>query len=581
MRWSYVLWRLVAVCVVYLFFYFIFDWILKLSIEKSLESVFNAKVEIKKLTTSFIKGSFEIKGVSVGSSHDEFRNLFEFDSLNFNINPKLIFRKKFIIENVSVKGLLFNGKRKTSAKISKTDSFLTPYIKKYTDMGHEFAIERFSEIKKESTDVINIELSQLSTVKIIDEIKDKKIKEYEKIYQDIESMKVDEKIREIDEKIKKVKGEKNFIKQIKLASEVKKEADAFLKDLKEKHSMVKKSLADIKNYYSAVNESRKKDIDEITKLAKIPSFNTQDIADYIFGKAVVEKYNTFIEYYSKTQQLKRYLPEQPKKAIFKEKSKRGRVLHFPLDESYPSFLIMKCGVDGVLSPENPLSFSGYVENITNNYNLWKKPLTFDLRGNKDNSSVKFKTQIYISSYSVKGNFEFLYKCLKIKNFNLGGNKLMFNIDSSYCDISSLGEFEKEVDIPINLKFYNIISSAKVNIVSDDKINSIIKNSLVSLEKFNVDLRFKGDPFNPSVSLKSDLTDMLSKELESRFKKEVDEIKLKLQAKVNNEIDKKLKELDDIVKDNEDKIIKKLKIDEEKIDEIKKKITENVEKKFKL
>ncbi len=582
MRWSYIIPRLVFIVIVYVFFYFFFDKLLKIFLIKSLESVFGSKVEIADLKTSFLKGSFRMKKVSVGSLKDEFRNLFEFDELNFEIKPSQLFRRKFIIENAEVKGLLFNGKRKTSARIKKTPSFFSPYIDKYANMVEDFAVERFSDIKREGIERFNFEISNLETIKVLDDIKKNRMEEYKKIYSDVSSFNLDERIEIFEEGLRKLKDEKNFIRQMNLASKLKKDIDDLYRELKDKQKNVNDIFKQTKNLYAEINNAKKKDVERIIRLAKIPSFDTESVAKILFGKVFIERYKTYSVYFEKISEIKKHIPKKTKDRIFEEKRKRGRYISFPLDNSYPSFLLIKAYVSGVLSPENPIVFSASIENISNNPHIYKKPVILNLSGSKDGSYLKFTSKIDVSSDVLKGSLDFKYTGIKISNLKLGHKNLEYLIKSASADVVSSGLFtSNDINLPFKFRFYEVDSSANILITSNKKIDTVIEKTLLGLKDFNVDFIVRGDISKPSLIIKSDVSNLISKQLEENFRKELDSLSSNIEERINLEISKRIEDLDLVLKKEQDKILNKINLGINSVERIKQKIEDEITKKIKI
>jgi len=124
MRWSYLLPRFIFLALVWAFFFFAFDPILKWSLRKGMEKAAGAKVEIVSVKTTFLHPSFRMTGVTVGSAEEEFTNILEFSELKFDIAGAPLLEKKFIIDEAGLAGLKFGTARKTSAKL--------PFVKEET-----------------------------------------------------------------------------------------------------------------------------------------------------------------------------------------------------------------------------------------------------------------------------------------------------------------------------------------------------------------------------------------------------------------------------------------------------------------
>ncbi|MCX7642055.1 MAG: TIGR03545 family protein [Elusimicrobiales bacterium] len=579
-RYSYVIPRMLIILIIYLFFYLFFDKLLEFGIEKSLESLFNAKVDIYRLKTSFLKGTFIIDRMEVGSSSDEFKNLFQFEKLTIKLNVKQLFKKKFIIEEAKINGLLFSGKRKTSAKINKKKSAFDKYILRYSNIAKDFLIERIEDIKTQGLGKLDVEIKNLETIKLIDEIKIKKISQYQKIYSDIESLNIDLKIKKFEEDISLIKSEKNFMKQIKYASQLKKDFDDFYKIVKEKQKEISLELKNIKNYISEINEAKKRDIVKITSLLEIPTLDKDNISRFLFGKKVYENFEKYSFYFNKAKEFTKYLPEKPKKKIFEEKKERGRYIHYILKENYPTFLLTECIIDGRLTPENPKEYIGIIRNLSSNPHLYPKPLIVNVKAKENKAGFYIDLNVNLSTQPIDGNMYFNYYGFKLSDIKFGDDKFSFELKNVMLDFELRGKFKEDlINFPFMLKFYNFVPTSSVNISSQKNFNIAIERVLNSLKSFNINGEISGELLKPSVKIGSDVGDIIFNEIKNSFNKELENIKLQINEKINSEIDKKIKELDNLIKENEGKILQKINL--ERIDLIKEKIEQSIKNKIKL
>lgn len=585
-RFGYLLPRVVFVFLIYLFFYLFFDNIVKWSIEKSFEAFFKAKVDIKELKISFLKGLFEIRNMSVGSSNDEFRNIFEFKNLRFELNIKHLFRKKFVVEEAKIEGLLFNGKRKTSAKIKKTkskgkDGLLNDYVDKYLGNLKNFAMERYRDLNLKLIEQIDLEKQELETLKIIEEIKNKKIQSYKDIYREIEEDNWQERIRKIEDDFKKLKEEKDVSKQIKLASKLKKDLDDIYKLLKEREKKILNELKEIKNYTFNLEEAKKKDIQRISNLIKTPSFDKENIVALLFGERLYNEFAMYSYYFDKLLEIKKYLPENPKKKIFEEKKKRGRYIHYVVKENYPTFLLKKASIEGIFTPENPISYFGSIENLSNNPVLYPKPLVLNISGKKESSSIYLFSKIDLSTTPLVGIFKLDYNGIKLSQIKFGGKKLSYMIDSARLNLNLSTDFVEDlISSSLLMRFYDVKSNALVDL-GQRNIDNILKNSLEELNSFEVKADVKGKIKEPSIKFTSNIGDNFLKKLESHLKKDIEALRGKIEQKVKLEVETKIKELNDVLKDQEYKILEILKANNERIERIRQDIEKDIKKKIKL
>ncbi|MEF3279882.1 MAG: TIGR03545 family protein [Elusimicrobiota bacterium] len=576
MRWSYITPRFVFVLIIYLFFYFAFDPILKWGFVKSLEALFEAKSEIKTLKTKFFPPSIIIKELSVGNKDKEFNNLFEFNEARFRLNGKAILEKKFVIEEATIKGLSFDTPRKKSCKIKIKKTKMPEFVGKFMDTARISALEKIDDMKSDAISEVKVNVENLSSIKLMDELKNRYEEEYKNIDKKIDFNRYELRIKEIDKKLESVKKEKNFIKQLKLSADLKKDIENLYKDFRKDKKEVEKLIDEAKNYYKEVNEARNADINKIMSMAKIPSIDRESVASMIVGKDVFTK---AAHYYYLASKATKYIPTNAKKKIFEEKRKRGRIVLYEKENTYPSFLLKLAHIDGVLTPSNPIEYSATLSNLTAQPKLYPHPLKLELYGKKETSQVSvlgmadFSLQPYTSTLNIK------YIGAKLSDLSYGSERLKIDVKKSLVDTFVVAKTVSDnIDISVKSSFSDVLITPYVNISEKyGELNKTIENSLSKIQTFNINFYLSGSFSNPSFKVETDLADVVLNSLGSIFRDKIDSAKKQISEKIDAEINKNKEKLDRFIKDNQEALKNKLKLDSEKLDNWKKEI----EKKIKI
>jgi uncharacterized protein (TIGR03545 family) len=563
MKWSYIIPRAFLIIIIYLFFYFAFDPILKWGFVKALESTFEAKADIKDLKTSFLHLSLNIKGLSVGNKDKEYRNLFEFKELRFSLLPKPLFEKKFVINEAFLSGLEFSTPRKTSCKIKIKKTQMPAFVENYLNTLKSFATSRIDDIKTDAIDSIKIDANSLDSVKLINELKEKYNNDYKNIDDKINFSKYDDKIKEINKKIDAVKKEKNFIKQMKLVADVKKDVDSLLKDYNSDKKEIERLINQTKDYYDELNKARENDINKVSQLAKLPELDKENISKMLIGESVMNKISY---YYTLAQNTKKYIPDNPKKKVLEEKKKRGRIISYPKEKSYPKFLLVMAHIDGVLTPDNPIAYSASVQNLTTQPHIYPKPIKVNLYGKKDDSSISLYSVIDIYSSTITSKTDIKYYGAKLNNLSFGNNQIKLDIPQAFMDTSILLETVSDnLKSDIKIFFRDVNVNPSVNLTSKyDLINRTIEQSLSNIKTFTIDISVGGRFQSPSISFKTDIAEIISSSLQSAFKAQVDEAKKQISKKIDDEINKQKESLDKMIKDKQYELQNKLKLNTDKL-----------------
>ncbi|MCX7905090.1 MAG: hypothetical protein N2446_00115, partial [Elusimicrobiales bacterium] len=276
----------------------------------------------------------------------------------------------------------------------------------------------------------------------------------------------------------------------------------------------------------------------------------------------------------------KYLPEKPKKKIFEEKRKRGRYIHYVLKDNYPTFLLKECIVDGKLSPENPKDYVGSIKNLSNNPHLYSKPLFINIKAKENERGFDINLSIDLSTKPIDGNININYYGFKLNEIRFGNDNFSFELKNIVSNFQLSGKFKGDlISFLFLVKFYDFVSSSSVNISSQKNFNAAIERALNSLKSFSVKGEISGELSRPYIKIESDVVELIFNELKNSFNKELESIRMQINEKINNEVNKKLKELEDLIKENEEKIWSKIKL--EKLDILKEKIEQNIKNKIKL
>jgi len=575
MRWSYILPRIIFVIIIWAFFYFAFDPILRWSIIKGLENILEAKVEIDKVKTSFIHPSFEIYNLKAGNSKEEFKNLFEFKLLKLKIDGKQLFEKKFIMEEGSLSGLQFNTQRKTSCKIYIPKTEMPEFIKEMMQKGQDLALDRISDIKSDFSKDIKIEMDNLQSLKLIEELQNKYENEYKDLIKKADFSVYDDSIKKINEEYEKIKKEKDFLKKAKEITKLKKDIDKLLKNFKEDTDNIKKLTLEAKDLYKEIDEAKKNDIDKVISLAKIPSVDKEKIANILLGPEIINKIE---KYWGISKTAIKYIPENPRKKVFEEKRKRGRIIHFIKENNYPKFLIKKLHIDGVLSPENPIEYSGSILNITNQPALYPKPLTIEISGKRDNSLLELKGMAYLYKEPLESEFYLRYDGLPISGIKLGNEKTLkidINKAVSYNTLK-LKTISNELNGSFISNFKNVQMQPYAN-VSYKPLKESIENAISRINYFNINVLIKGKFSKPEFKIDTDLANIVNDTFKKVFGQQLDIAKKQVQEKIDLAIKEQKEKLDKILKDKKSELDSKIKANQEKIDNCQKSIEENIKK----
>ena len=532
MRWSYILPRFIFLALIWAFFFFAFDPILKWSLIKGIEKAAGAKAEIAAVKTSFLHPSLCVSGVTVGNAKEEFSNLAEFSEMKFSIESSPLLEKKFIIDEASLNGLKFGTPRKTSAKLPLEKKEETPkFVADLKDESKSMAMDRFSDLKTGAAKDLQVSADSLASVKVYDELQKKYETQYAALKEKADFKPYQTRLDGLKAKFDAARAEKNPLKQVKDIASLQKEVKQLNEDFQKDRKLIEETASGIKGDLKAADEARKKDVEAVMGKMKMPSLDAKSLAGMLAGPAIADKTQTAFKWLA---MARKYMPDNSQKQILKTDARRGRTVHFPRLNAYPSFLIKKMAVSGELGLDVPLAYSGSIEGITTQPQIYGKPLTAVLKGAKDGRALDLSALLDNTGASLKGDLALKYSGIAVNSLTLGKTG-SFGASVTGGKGAFAGELALEGE---NIKGDALFKLEGAKVTPDAQsikfapLKTAIINSMSGLSSVGIGIKIAGTLKSPDLSLSTDLADKLNGAFKNAFGAELEKAKAEVQAKVD-------------------------------------------------
>ena len=535
MRWSYILPRLSLLALVWAFSFFAFDPLLKWGLIKGIEKGANAKAEIAGLKTTFLHPSLKITGFAVADAKDEFRNLAEFSELSFSAAGAPLLQKKLLVENASLAGLRFGTARKTSGKLpfvkEEPPSALVQELK---EESKNFALERAADAKTDTVNDYKVNADDLESVKMAKQLEQTYEKDYADLAARLDTKKYEDGLAALGARYDKAKGEGNFAKQAKDYAEIGKEANKLTGQFKKDKQDIEAAAATLKDSFKGLEEARKKDLAAVMAKLKLPAMDTQSIARMLAGPLIAEKTAQAMKWMA---MAKKYMPASSK-GVLKNEAPRGRVVHFPKEKGYPSVLVRKLALSGELGLEDPLSYSGVIEGLTTQPQVYGRPTTALITGAKGARKLEFKCSVNAAGDEIKTDSELSYSGMPVRQLQLGSPS-SFLVDitgaTGAFDAALRTEGEK-LDGRAAVRLTGASFKADAEKIKAAPLKSAVESAFAKLSSALIETEIAGTVKDPKLSIRTDLADALTKAFSGAMGAEVK----KAQDEARRKIDEALK-----------------------------------------
>lgn len=390
------------------------DIALKIAVEKTGESIFNAQCTVKQANFSLLNAEIRLLGLEQANKDKPMTNLFSIDLIHIKFDLVELLKKKFVSEQLEVSGIQLGTERKTSgalpikAKKEKKSKKENDKEKGESfDLGNILALPA---IRDEKNDII-ASLSSYDPKNILANLNDQ-----------LKSPKLAETVqKEVLEVLSKYEGlDKEYLKEFdELSTQVNSlktiDIEALKKDpstipaalslvqetldkTKETKTKVDKTSSQISidvkkmaGYTKEINTAFTSDLAFISKeINTVTSFRLDDVEN-IFNKELekiaVRSLGKYYPYaikglnFAKEMSINKQKEVKPKKE--KALVRKGRLITYKKD-IYPSILIKNIHVSSMSSSWN---LDARVLDVSNDMDLWGKPasvaFSFDTKGVKN------------------------------------------------------------------------------------------------------------------------------------------------------------------------------------------------------
>ncbi|RAP37256.1 hypothetical protein DID80_04090 [Candidatus Marinamargulisbacteria bacterium SCGC AAA071-K20] len=517
------------ICVFSLFF---LDNIVKNQIIKHGQEANGAKIEISHSKMSLSPFGIQLSGIKIANKDKPMQNLIELQKVAMHISLKSLINKKFIVENVIVTGLKTDTVRKKTGSLpkqnAKSSASQNKNVSKESDSKNTKASILGSDLKNKVADINiydYIDKDALSINKQADKLKSDINATTQSTLKDLSQTK------DLKNSMNKIKSELSKLKKLKLNSlqDITKVKDSLenIKSLENKIKSIQKEIDHKKSlvsnqstlYTKQVNDitsASKKDYSKIIKTIDFRQFNSSSFTNTLLKGPIESQVGEYLGYYEKVMIVMNKIQSKKKEEEKNKPSTKG--INVPLEDKnpLPSLWVKTVHISGV-SKGHPVTI--LIKNISSDQAKLNKTTTLDLtiirsKTSKILSSVEFdfRKQAHTSRILMSfNNFSITAQAVKSAKLDCKGQ------------LSVIGS-RLNGNIKITAKELKL----RKNLIN----NAFVSTILGTIKNTSMTIFLKGQLNNPSISLTSDLDDLLNKAFKNQAKKEEEQVKQEIKAQLN-------------------------------------------------
>ena len=362
---------------------FIRDKLLERAMEKSLQSVFHARVEIDHLNFALFKGQIAFQHLQVADKDRPFKNLFELGRTEISLDTLQLLKLKVIARNVECQEIRWNTDRKASGalELSQKEAPGEEQEPGAAAAGEKKGIPKLPLI--DISTLLNEQINNLQSMAEIAEVKSQLAELNEKWPQRLKNSEEDlKKLIASVESISEIKvSGLNSLKDIeKIRTDIT-QTEQSLKSVKaeaaEVNRLLSSDVSSIDNRIDRIQVSIDSDLTYLESLIDLSSGNLKSILSSIAAGYLQENLGRYYSYGLKAMSYAASLSEARKNREKKPAVKRGgQDIPYPTTQ-YPKFLLQNMALS-IGSSQSARFLAASLQNLTSNPELINKPLTFSL-----------------------------------------------------------------------------------------------------------------------------------------------------------------------------------------------------------
>ncbi len=502
------------------FFVLFLDGIIKDAIEEQGSSVIESQIDVGSLSTSLLSQSMDIGNLQIANADKLDENLVQVGRIKFDFDGNRALSKKVIIDDMIVEGLRLNQKRETPAKPYKPASTEPESGKESEDKSStQFGAPQGLDFKNPKDILENETLETLQVVKKTkSDLEALKTKWQTQVDQQLSK----ESLVQIQQRIKDLQAKSKNLKNPSAIQSITTEIQALRNDIQARIDTIqnfKKNLeADIrqaKKLASKIKTLPQKDFDRLRKKYSLDLKGGTGLVSQMVSGPLKTKIDKAWGYYKK---ISPYLKSDSKSEPEPEKMERGKgqYIKFASPNPFPDFLIRQAKLSMNIWEQD---VKGGFQGLTNDPKVYGKPFHLNFTGSQNEVFKNFKLKLILdrTRNEAADLLETQVDSLKINPVPLGD---WATLSRGFADIDGKINIQNEQDVKgdFTVKVHGATFAQTGEAANE--MSRVLGSVLKTVNQFYIQGVINGTPDEYTLSIKTDLDEILAKSVRKLFDEKI-------------------------------------------------------------
>ena len=380
-------WKAIGPLLLFLLILAILTWLFAEPVAKDTTEevgteLLGTQVDIGKLDIVADEATVDLRALQIADPFDLGKNLIEAEEIRVKLNPLALAEKKFVVENLRLRGLRFGTARKTPARPVEGDGFAPQALRSVREWAAQFDVPLLQLTPIDTIRQLVLNPTQLTSVQAAQALAGRADSARQGLEQSFQQLNVKGtvdtaralagRLKATDPRKLGLDGTRRAIEDTRRTLDRLEEAKGRVRALDRR---VQGGVGALTAGLQSLDEARRKDYAFARSLLQLPTFSAPEIGEAFFGKVSIDRFQQALYY---TELARHYMPPGllPREDPGPDRLRAsGQTIRFPREQEWPKFLMQLGQVDLVIGGDGPFrgAYEAVVRGLTSDPSLYGKP----------------------------------------------------------------------------------------------------------------------------------------------------------------------------------------------------------------
>jgi uncharacterized protein (TIGR03545 family) len=339
--------------------------------------ILGSKVEINNMHLDLPHGQVRIRGLTIASPHEAFRNLLQADELVADVDVVPLTEKKVIINRIAANGLRFGTARATDGRVAaKSGQGIAGRVLEETrEWASQFQIPAL-QLATGKISIDSLDPRKLSSVAVAQALAGRADSSRRAWQHAFDTLRLGPTLDAANATLQKLKTARAT--DLGTLNEARQAIDR-LKRARDRVTTldrnVRTGIASLQTELAGLDSAKRRDYAFARSLLKLPTLEAPEIGKALFAPGTIKPFERVLYY---VQLARRYMPPGllPRAATGPKRMRRaGEDVRFPRERALPAFLLRSAELSFLLHPNSPMPqrYAGRLSGLTSDPTLYGRP----------------------------------------------------------------------------------------------------------------------------------------------------------------------------------------------------------------